>query len=160
MQDGTVPQLLVTDRDGLGRRALGASRSGERPDASAKRFPRPLEVSPHLRGPADPGHAWAGAHGRIGRTGYADKPEASELVSRFLGTLLLESQAQPDEQIGIDRSTVFGDVPVSDMNPDRTPETMPDYFQLKMGCSSRSGLSTCSGVARSLACASRSAGPH
>jgi hypothetical protein len=26
---------------------------------------------------------------------------------------------------------MFGDVPVSTMKPDWTPETMPDYFQLK-----------------------------
>jgi hypothetical protein len=28
---------------------------------------------------------------------------------------------------------VFGDVPVSEMKPDWTPEAMPDYFQLKTG---------------------------
>src|SRR6185437_1462004 len=43
----------------------------------------------------------------------------------------LENQPRPDEKTGIDRETVFGDVPVSQMIPDWTPETMPDYFQLK-----------------------------
>ena len=41
--------------------------------------------------------------------------------------------AQADEKASIDRNTVFGDVPVSQMKPDWTPETMPDYFQLKSG---------------------------
>jgi uncharacterized protein YcbX len=65
---------------------------------------------------------------------YADDPEASELISRILGRRLrLENQAGADEKTGIDRSTVFGDVPVWQMKPEWTPETMPDYFQLKAG---------------------------
>jgi hypothetical protein len=35
-----------------------------------------------------------------------------------------------DEKTTIDRATVFGDVPVSSLKPDWTPERMPDYFQL------------------------------
>jgi hypothetical protein len=44
---------------------------------------------------------------------------------------------------------VFGDVPVSEMKPDWTPEAMPDYFQLKTGTFSRSVLSIFSAAARS-----------
>jgi len=40
---------------------------------------------------------------------------------------------RPDEKTSIDRDTVFGDVPVSQMKPDWTPGTMPDYYQLKGG---------------------------
>jgi hypothetical protein len=43
---------------------------------------------------------------------------------------------------------VFGDVPVSEMKPDWTPETMPDYFQLKTAASGftpRSGIQVSSG---------------
>jgi MOSC domain len=65
---------------------------------------------------------------------YADEPRASKLISSLLGhRLLLENQPRVDEKTGIDRRTVFGDVPVSEMKPDWTPETMPDYFQLKTG---------------------------
>jgi len=67
-----------------------------------------------------------------GQSVYADDPAASELISSFLGRRLrLENQPRVDEKTGIDRRTVFGDVPVSEMKPDGTPETMPDYFQLK-----------------------------
>jgi len=69
-----------------------------------------------------------------GQSVYADDPAASELISSFLGRRLrLENQPRVDEKTGIDRRTVFGDVPVSEMKPDGTPETMPDYFQLKTG---------------------------
>jgi len=40
---------------------------------------------------------------------------------------------RPDEKTSIDRDTVFGDVPVSQMKPDWTPGTMPDDYQLKGG---------------------------
>ena len=43
------------------------------------------------------------------------------------------NSARPDEKASIERNTVFGDVPVAQMKPDWTPETMPDYFQLKSG---------------------------
>ena len=69
-----------------------------------------------------------------GQSVYADDPAASELISSLLGRRLrLENQPRVDEKTGIDRRTVFGDVPVSEMKPDGTPETMPDYFQLKTG---------------------------
>jgi uncharacterized protein YcbX len=133
MRGGTVPELLVTERGGLGDRAWALRDPVNGRIASAKRFPRLLEfratyeVEPTLTTP-----------GRVrieapdGRVVYADESEASELLSSVLGRKLrLENQARPDEKTGIDRSTVFGDVPVSDMKPDWTPETMPDYFQLK-----------------------------
>jgi uncharacterized protein YcbX len=135
MRGDTVPQLLITDRGALGDRAWALRDPTSGRIASAKRFPRLLEfratydVEPTLT-----------TSGRVlieapdGRTAYADEPGASELVSSVLGrTLRLENQAGPDEKTGIDRSTVFGDVPVSDMKPDWTAETMPDYFQLKTG---------------------------
>jgi uncharacterized protein len=63
-----------------------------------------------------------------------DQPSASQLISDMLGhPMRLENAARPDEKTSIDRGTVFGDVPVSAMKPDWTPETMPDYFQLKTG---------------------------
>ena len=42
----------------------------------------------------------------------------------------LENQPASDEKTGIDRDTVFGDVPVNQMKAEWTPESMPDYFQL------------------------------
>jgi hypothetical protein len=66
-----------------------------------------------------------------GRTIYPDDPDASRIISDFLGRAVrLENQPASDEKTGIDRATVFGDVPVSTMKAEWTPESMPDYFQL------------------------------
>jgi uncharacterized protein YcbX len=103
--------------------------------ASAKRFPQLLsfratyEVEPT---PASRGRA------RIdtpdGRSSSSDDPSSSAISSEILGPeLRLESEPHADGKTGIDRRTVFGDVPVSQMKPDWTPQTMPDYFQLKSG---------------------------
>jgi uncharacterized protein YcbX len=135
MRGSTVADLLVTERGGLGDRvwALRDLTSGR--IASAKRFPRLLEFragyevepTPRLRG-----RVRIEAPG--GQAMYADQQEASELISGILGRRLqLESQAGADGKTGIDRNTVFGDVPASQLKPDWTPETMPDYFQLKSG---------------------------
>jgi hypothetical protein len=57
--------------------------------------------------------------------------DASAIVSEIIGApLRFESCAGPDEKTGIDPQTVFGDVPVGELKPEWTPETMPDYFQL------------------------------
>ena len=103
--------------------------------ASAKRFPQLLafqaryEVEPTSTAP-----------GRIeitlpdGRTIAPDDPNASAIISDLLGhSLRLENQPHIDERTGIDRNTVFGDVPVDTIKPDWTPESMPDYFQLLSG---------------------------
>ena len=46
---------------------------------------------------------------------------------------VLRNQPRELEKTTIVRETVFGDVPVSKFKPEWTPETMPDYFQLKSG---------------------------
>lgn len=135
MRGSTVAELMVTERGGVGDRAWALRDPTSGRIASAKRFPRLLEfravyeVEPTLT-----------TRGRVrieapsGRAVYAEDPEASELISSTVGRRLrLESQADVDEKTGIDRSTVFGDVPVAQMKPDWTPATMPDYFQLKSG---------------------------
>jgi uncharacterized protein YcbX len=135
MLGGTVSEITVTERGVLGDRAwaLRDQRTGR--IVSAKRVPDLLrfratyEVQPTLKS--------AGLV-RIetpdGDTIYAGQDNASARISGILGRQVrLENSALPDEQTGIDRNTVFGDIPVSQMNPDWTPETMPDYFQLKGG---------------------------
>jgi len=103
--------------------------------ASAKRFPRLLDF--HARYEVEPTFA---APGRIeitlpdGRTMALDDPDASDVISDVLGhEVRLENQPHSEEKTGIDRATVFGDVPVSTMKPDWTADTMPDYFQLMAG---------------------------
>jgi MOSC domain-containing protein len=100
--------------------------------ASAKKHPRLLdfratyETEPTRR-----------ALGRVridapdGSAFHADDADASAILSEWLGSpLVLESTPREGEKTAIDPATVFGDVPVSSLKPEWTPETMPDYFQL------------------------------
>jgi uncharacterized protein len=135
MLGGTVSELMVTKRGVLGDRAwaLRDQRTGR--IVSAKRVPRLLqfratyEVEPTLES--------AGLV-RIetpdGDTVYAGQENASARISGILGRQVrLENSARPKEKTSVDLDTVFGDVPVSQMRSGWTPETMPDYFQLKGG---------------------------
>lgn len=135
MLGGTVSELLITEQGGLGDRAwaLRDQRNGR--IVSAKRMPRLLEFRAAYEMKPTPGSAGVV---RIetpdGDTLYAGHEDASARISRILGRpVVLDNFADLDEKTSIDRNTVFGDVPVSQMKPDWTPETMPDYFQLKSG---------------------------
>ena len=125
-------QLSITTRGALGDRAWALREIATGRIASAKRFPQLLALG--ARYEVEPTFA---ATGRIqislpdGRTICPDDRDASVIISDFLGhSVRLENQPATDEKTGIDRATVFGDVPVSTMKPDWTPESMPDYFQL------------------------------
>jgi uncharacterized protein YcbX len=128
-------QMPITARGALGDRTWALRETATGRIASAKRFPQLLafraryEVEPTFTAP-----------GRIqislpdGRTIYPDDLEASDIISDLLGhSVRLENQPATDEKTGIDRETVFGDVPVNQMKADWTPESMPDYFQLMTG---------------------------
>ena len=127
-----VPDLLVTPRGAVGDRAWSLRDPASGRIASAKKYPRLLsfrtayETEPTLEQP-----------GRIriespdGRRFAPDDKDASAIVSEIVGARLrFESCAGADEKTGIDPRTVFGDVPVGELKPEWTPETMPDYFQL------------------------------
>lgn len=125
-------QLPITIYGALGDRAWALRETGTGRIASAKRFPQLLEL--HARYEVEPTF---GARGRIeialpdGRTICPDDPDASAIISGFLGhSVRLDNQPASEEKTGIDRATVFGDVPVSTMKADWTPESIPDYFQL------------------------------
>ena len=61
-----------------------------------------------------------------GRTICPEDPDASAIISDFLGhSVRLENQPASDEKTGIDRATVFGDVPVSTMKAEWTPNPCP-----------------------------------
>jgi uncharacterized protein len=135
MLGGKVSELVVTEQGGLGDRAwaLRDQRNGR--IVSAKRVPRLLEFRATYEVEPTPGSAGVV---RIetpeGDILHAGQEDASARISRILGrSVVLDNFAHPDEKATIDRNTVFGDVPVSQMKPDWTLETMPDYFQLKSG---------------------------
>jgi uncharacterized protein YcbX len=128
-------EVVVTGRGVVGDRAwaLRELRSGR--IASAKKFPRLLAF--RARYVTEPG---LDAAGRVrietpeGRELAPEEEGASEAISEILGApMRLENRAQADEKTGIDPESVFGDVPVGELKPEWTPETMPDYFQLMTG---------------------------
>ena len=128
-------QIAITPRGALGDRAWALRETATARIASAKRFPQLLAF--HARYEVEPTFA---APGRIeislpdGRTIRPDDPDASAIVSGVLGhSVRLENHPANDEKTGIDRDTVFGDVPVNQMKAEWTPESMPDYFQLMTG---------------------------
>jgi MOSC domain-containing protein len=128
-------ELRVTPLGGLGDRAWALRELDTGRIASAKKYPRLLEF--RARYEVEP---TAASPGRVrieapdGRELFADDEDASQIISAVLGKpLRLESRPGTDEKTGIDRGSVFGDVPVSELQPDWTPETMPDYFQLMSG---------------------------
>jgi len=135
MLGGTVSELLLTERGGLGDRAwaLRDQRTGR--IVSAKRVPLLLEFRATYE--IEPTPESAGVV-RIETPGgdaiYPSQEGASARISSIIGRpVVLDNFAHPDEKASIDRNTVFGDVPVSQMKPDWTLETMPEYFQLKSG---------------------------
>jgi uncharacterized protein YcbX len=127
-----VRELRVTPLGGLGDRAWALREVDTGRIASAKKYPRLLEFQ--ARYEVEP---TAASSGRVrieapdGRQFVADDDDASQIISGILGKpLRLECRPGADEKTGIDRGSVFGDVPVSELKADWTPETMPDYFQL------------------------------
>jgi MOSC domain-containing protein len=128
----TVNEILITEHGALGDRAWALRDVESGRIASAKKFPRLLEFRATYE--VEPTFD---KRGRVrietpdGQAVDPEDPDASRLISNILGrTLQLENQAHEDEKTSIDRKTVFGDVPISEMKPDWTPDTMPDYFQL------------------------------
>lgn len=125
-------QMPITTRGVLGDRTWALRETATGRIASAKRFPQLLgcdaryEVEPTFVGPGLIQISFPD-----GRTICPDDPDASAIISKFLGhSVRFENQPASDEKTGIDRATVFGDVPVNAMKADWTLESMPDYFQL------------------------------
>jgi uncharacterized protein YcbX len=135
MRGTTVPELVITSQGVLGDRAWALRDPQSGRIAAAKRLPRLLEFrSTYVTEPTSTSPGRVLIEVPEGPQVYADDPEASEIISKYLGRpLRLENQPRRDEKATIDPDTVFGDVPVSQMKPEWTRETMPDYFQLKAG---------------------------
>jgi uncharacterized protein len=130
-----VRELLVTRNGAVGDRAGALRESESGRIASAKKYPGLLAFRAAYETEPTPE-----APGRIrieapdGRRFRPDDEDASAIVSEIIGARLqFESCAGADERTGIDPRTVFGDVPVGELKPEWTPETMPDYFQLVSG---------------------------
>jgi uncharacterized protein len=128
-------EVLVTAAGTVGDRAWALRELDSGRVASAKKFPRLLNLraryvtEPTLESPGQ-----VRIETPDGRLLAPEDEDSGEVVSRILGrSVSFESRAQRDEKTGIDPKSVFGDVPVGELKPEWTPQTMPDYFQLMSG---------------------------
>jgi uncharacterized protein YcbX len=137
MLGSMLPELELTATGSRGDRVLALRDMTNGRIASCKRFPRLLEFHAELEPASGDGARGLGRihiDGPGGLSLYADDPAASDRISEIIGRQVrLEDRAGDDEKAEIDRATVFGDVPVSQLKPEWTPETMPDHFQLRSG---------------------------
>jgi uncharacterized protein YcbX len=130
MRGTSRSRLELTRRGSAGDRVLALRDTTNGRIATCKRFPRLLE----FRATLDDGDGRVRVEGPDGFAMSADDPAASAHISRIIGRQVhLESRPGLDNKADIDPRTVFGDVPVSQMKPDWTPETMPDHFALRPG---------------------------
>jgi hypothetical protein len=131
-----MTELFFTERGAVGDRAWALRDLMNGRIASAKKYPRLLEFHASYEGEstgANLDRVRIEAPG--GQMLYADDPDASEMISETLSHPMRLERTNPasHEKTGIDRTTVFADVPVNRLKPEWTPETMPDYFQLMAG---------------------------
>jgi uncharacterized protein len=128
-------ELIVTERGATGDRAWALRDLASGRIASAKKFPRLLEFrATYEVEPSVDSRGKAKIETPQGRVVWADDPDTSEVISSILGRpMRLESQPGSHEETGIDRDTVFGNVPVQKFKPEWTSETMPDHFKLMGG---------------------------
>jgi uncharacterized protein YcbX len=131
-----LSELMIGVGGGIGDRAWALRELDSGRIASAKKHPRLLEFRATYEVPLTsehPGRVRIDAPG--GRVLYPDEADASEEISALIGQPLRLERAQPQrrEKTGIDPATVFGDVPVEELKPGFTAQTLPDYFELMEG---------------------------
>jgi uncharacterized protein YcbX len=131
-----LSELMICVGGGIGDRAWALRDLESGRIASAKKFARLLEFRATYEVPPTgdrPGRVRIEAPG--GRVLYPDEAGASEEVSAVIGKPLRLERAQSHrrEKTGIDPATVFGDVPVENLKPEYTAQTLPDYFELMEG---------------------------
>ena len=104
--------------------------------SQAKKYPRLLEFRATCEvPPSNEGFCRVRIETPGGRVINPEEAGASEEISAMIGKPLRLERAQSHrrEKTGIDPATVFGDVPVEDLKPGFTAQTLPDYFELKEG---------------------------
>ena len=120
-------RLAITARGALGDRAWALRDTATGRIASAKKFPQLLSFQ--ARYEVEPTFEAAGRIEIIlpdGRAMSPDDPDASSIISDCLGhNVRLKNQPHNDEKASIDRTTVFGDVPVHAMKPAHHPTRSP-----------------------------------
>jgi uncharacterized protein YcbX len=131
-----LSELMIGVQGGIGDRAWALRELDSGRIASAKIYPRLLEFrATYEVPPTDDRPGRVRIDGPGGRVLYPDEAGASEEISGVIGKPLRLERAQSErrERTGIDPATVFGDVPVEELKPGFTAQTLPDYFELKEG---------------------------
>jgi uncharacterized protein len=131
-----LSELMIGVGGGIGDRAWALRELDSGRIASAKKYPRLLE----FRATYDE-IPTSSCLGRVrvetpgGRVIYPDEDGASEEISAVIGQPLRLERARSHrrEKTGINPATVFGDVPVEELKPGFTAQTLPDYFELLEG---------------------------
>lgn len=128
-----LDEVEFTERGAIGDRAFALRELETGRIASAKKFPRLFEFRASFESPPHVGRL---PPIRIqlpnGRTIHAEDGDASKAVSEALGRemKLERSEGAHRERAGIDPRTVFADIPVEQVIPGLTAETLPDHFAL------------------------------
>jgi uncharacterized protein len=128
-------ELMLTANGTLGDRAWAVRETSGR-IATAKKWPAMLEFRASYDSPP---HADELAPVTItlpdGSTIHADDPHASARLTEVLGRPVSLERAKPDERSRgeLDPQTIFADVPVEQLLPNFTSQTLPDTFGLMRG---------------------------
>jgi uncharacterized protein YcbX len=124
-----LAEMNVTERGASGDRAYALREIATGQIISAKKFPAMFSFRA----------SWDSESVVIrlpdGRLIHAEDADASEVISAALGrkVKIERSGTNPKERAGIDPKTIFADVPVENVIPNLTAETMPAYFGLNPG---------------------------
>src|SRR5690242_18047749 len=128
-------ELTLTVGGTLGDRAWAVREASGR-IATAKKWPSMLSFRASYDSPPRPdGHAPVTIALPGGGTIHAEDAEASAKLSAAVGRPVQLERAKPDEHARgeIDPGTIFAEVPVEQIFPGLTRETMPDSFALCRG---------------------------
>jgi uncharacterized protein YcbX len=125
----------IGDNGVIGDRAYALRETNGRV-VTAKKWANMFEFSARYDTPPTPGElAPLSITLPDGRSIQAQAPDASSVLSAVLGRKVVLERAQADQRNKgeVDPSTVFGDVPIEQVMPKLTQETMPDTFPLPPG---------------------------
>ena len=131
-----LAELEVSERGAVGDRAYALRELATQKIVSAKKFSALFDFrASYEERPSQGRFAPVAIRLPNGRTIHAEDADASEVISVALGRKVKMERCESigREQAGIDPKTVFADVPVENVFPGLTAETMPSEFSLAPG---------------------------
>ncbi|MHB8380741.1 MAG: MOSC domain-containing protein [Candidatus Binataceae bacterium] len=131
-----LAQVAITERGAAGDRAWALRETATRRIASAKKFAALFGFRAKYDDPLAAGNGSPiTIHMPDGSTLHPDDPDAAEKISAALGRKITLERAETavHERAGIDPKTVFADVPIEQVIPGLSAETLPQEFSLAKG---------------------------